>query len=78
MFINVGSYVGEGSMIDSRALVGGLVYSATDHEPLVIPEEAVVVVGARPIPRGPGKDWGISLYTSVIVRCRDAKTGAKL
>jgi 2,3,4,5-tetrahydropyridine-2-carboxylate N-succinyltransferase len=58
--------------------VRGEVYAATTDEPLVIPEEAVVVAGARLIPRGPGKDWGISLYTPVIVKYRDAKTDAKL
>jgi 2,3,4,5-tetrahydropyridine-2-carboxylate N-succinyltransferase len=59
-------------------LVRGQVYSATDDEPLVIPEEAVVVAGSRNITKGPGKDWGISLYTPVIVKYRDAKTDAKL
>jgi 2,3,4,5-tetrahydropyridine-2,6-dicarboxylate N-succinyltransferase len=28
--------------------------------------------------RGPGKDWSISLYTPVIVKYRDAKTGTRL
>ena len=27
---------------------------------------------------GPGKDWGISLYTPVIVKYRDARTDAKI
>src|SRR5208337_4862684 len=44
-------------------LVRGEVYSASADEPLIVPEEAVVVAGARLISRGPGKDWGISLYT---------------
>ncbi|MFN3322110.1 MAG: 2,3,4,5-tetrahydropyridine-2,6-dicarboxylate N-succinyltransferase [Bryobacteraceae bacterium] len=150
MYINVGAYVGEGTMVDSHALIGscaqigsnchvsaaaqiggvlepvgalpviiedevlaggncgvyegtvvkrravlgtgvilnrstpvydvvkGEVYAATDDEPLVIPEEAVVVAGSRAISRGPGKDWGISLYTPVIVKYRDAKTDAKI
>ncbi len=150
MYINAGSYVGEGTMIDSHALVGSCaqvgrnchisaaaqiggvlepigalpviiedevlvggncgiyegtvvkrravlgtgtilnrstpvydlvreqVYCATDDEPLVIPEEAVVVAGSRAVTRGRGKDWGISLYTPVIVKYRDAKTDAKL
>jgi 2,3,4,5-tetrahydropyridine-2-carboxylate N-succinyltransferase len=133
MFINAGSYVGEGTMIDSHALVGscaqvgrnchisaaaqiggvlepvgalpviiedevlvggncgvyegtvvkrravlgtgtilnrstpvydlvrGEVYSATDDDPLMIPEEAVVVAGSRNVTRGKGKEWGIAL-----------------
>jgi len=150
MYINVGAYVGEGTMVDSHALVGscaqvgrhchisaaaqiggvlepvgalpviledevlvggncgvyegtlvkrravlgtgtilnrstpvydlvrGAVYAASEKAPLVIPEEAVVVAGSRAIPRGAGKDWGISLYTPVIVKYRDAKTEAKI
>ena len=150
MFINVGAYVGEGTMIDSHALVGscaqigskchisaaaqiggviepvgalpviveddvlvggncgvyegtvvkrravlgtgtilnrstpvydlvtGAVHSASDDEPVVIPENAVVVAGARAISHGRGKDWNLSLYTPVIVKYRDAKTDAKV
>src|SRR6202167_5145476 len=59
-------------------IVRGKVYAATDTEPLVIPEESVVVAGSRSISRGVGKDWGISLYTPVIVKYRDAKTDAKI
>ncbi len=150
MFINVGAYVGEGTMVDSHALIGscaqvgrhchisagtqlggvlepvgalpvviedevlvggncgvyegtvvkrravlgtgtilnrstpvydlvrGAVYTAGEEEPLVIPEEAVVVAGARAVSRGLGKDWGIALYTPVIVKYRDARTDAKV
>jgi 2,3,4,5-tetrahydropyridine-2-carboxylate N-succinyltransferase len=150
MFINVGSWVGEGTMIDSHALVGscaqvgrnchisagaqiggvlepvgalpviienevlvggnsgiyegtvvkrravlgtgtilnrstpvydlvrGEVYRATDEEPLLIPEEAVVVPGSRSLLHGKGKEWGISLYAPVIVKYRDARTDARL
>ncbi len=150
MFINVGAYVGEGTMVDSHALIGscaqvgrhchisagtqlggvlepvgalpvviedevlvggncgvyegtvvkrravlatgtilnrstpvydllrGAVYTVGEEEPLVIPEEAVVVAGARAVSRGLGKDWGIALYTPVIVKYRDAKTDAKV
>jgi len=59
-------------------IVRGEVYKATDDEPLVIPEEAVVVAGSRAISHGPGKDWGISLYTPVIVKYRDSKTDARV
>jgi 2,3,4,5-tetrahydropyridine-2,6-dicarboxylate N-succinyltransferase len=150
MFVNVGAYVGEGTMIDSHALVGScaqigcnchlsagaqiggvlepvgalpvivedevmiggncgvyegtiikrsavlgtgtllnrstavydvvksLVYSAGPDGPLIIPENAVVVPGSRPISKGPGKDWGLSLYTAVIVKYRDATTDARV
>jgi 2,3,4,5-tetrahydropyridine-2-carboxylate N-succinyltransferase len=59
-------------------IVRGEVYTATDDEPLVIPENAVVVPGSRAIPRGHGKDWGISLYTPVIVKYRDSKTDSRV
>ena len=59
-------------------LVTGSVHTARDSEPLVIPENAVVVAGARAISQGRGKDWNLSLYTPVIVKYRDAKTDAKV
>ena len=59
-------------------IVRGEIYRATDDEPLVIPEEAVVVAGSRAITQGRGKDWGLSLYTPVIVKYRDEKTGARV
>jgi 2,3,4,5-tetrahydropyridine-2-carboxylate N-succinyltransferase len=150
MFVNAGAYVGDGSMIDSHALVGSCaqvgrhchisagsqiggvlepvgalpviieddvlvggncgvyegtivkqravlgtgtilnrstpvydlvrekVYTATDSDPLIIPEEAVVVAGSRALPRGIGQQWGISLYTPVIIKYRDSKTETKI
>jgi 2,3,4,5-tetrahydropyridine-2-carboxylate N-succinyltransferase len=89
---NCGVY--EGTVVKRRAVLGtgtilnrstpvydlvrNAVHRATDDEPLVIPEEAVVVAGSRAITSGPGKNWGISLYTPVIVKYRDEKTDAKL
>jgi 2,3,4,5-tetrahydropyridine-2-carboxylate N-succinyltransferase len=59
-------------------VVKGEVYTATDDEPLVIPADAVVVPGSRAIAKGHGKEWGLSLYTPVIVKYRDAKTEARI
>ncbi len=89
---NCGVY--EGTIVKRRAVLGtgtilnrstpvydlvrGAVYSATDNEPLVIPEEAVVVAGSRAVQSGKGKEWGISLYTPVIVKYRDSKTDTKI
>jgi 2,3,4,5-tetrahydropyridine-2-carboxylate N-succinyltransferase len=150
MYINVGAYVGEGTMVDSHALIGscaqigahchisaasqiggvlepvgalpviieddvlvggncgvyegtvvkkravlgtgtilnrstpvydlvrGEIYSASEEDPLVIPEDAVLVSGTRAVTRGPGKEWGISIYTPVIVKYRDSKTDTKI
>ena len=89
---NCGVY--EGAVVKKRAVLGtgtilnrstsvydlvrGAVYKATDNEPLIVPEEAVLVAGARAITSGPGKDWGISVYTPVIVKYRDSRTDTKI
>jgi 2,3,4,5-tetrahydropyridine-2,6-dicarboxylate N-succinyltransferase len=89
---NCGIY--EGTVVKRRAVLGTgtilnrstpvydlvrqTVHRATDDEPLVIPEEAVIVAGARAVTSGPGKDWGISVYTPVIVKYRDARTDTKI
>jgi len=150
MFVNVGAYVGENSMIDSHALVGSCaqigrnchlsaaaqiggvlepvgalpviieddvliggnagvyegtvvkrravlgtgtilnrsipvydlirdkVYSARDDQPLVIPEDAVVVPGSRAVSHAAGAKWGLSLQAAVIVKYRDEKTGSRI
>jgi 2,3,4,5-tetrahydropyridine-2,6-dicarboxylate N-succinyltransferase len=89
---NCGVY--EGTVVKKRAVLGTgtilnrstpvydlvrqTVHRATEQEPLVIPEEAVVVAGSRAVTSGQGKEWGISLYTPVIVKYRDAKTDTKI
>jgi 2,3,4,5-tetrahydropyridine-2-carboxylate N-succinyltransferase len=150
MFVNVGAYVGEGTMIDSHALVGSCaqlgrnchisaaaqiggvlepigalpviieddvllggnsgvyegtvvkcravlgtgtilnrsipvydlvrdtVYSAAEDQPLVIPEDAIVVPGSRAVSNAFGKMHGLSLQAAVIVKYRDAKTAARV
>jgi len=150
MFVNVGAYVGENTMIDSHALVGSCaqigrnchlsagtqiggvlepvgalpviieddvlvggnsgvyegtvvkrravlgtgtvlnrsipvydlvrdaVYSAKEDQPLVIPEDAVVVPGSRAVSHPAGMKWGLSLQCAVIVKYRDAKTGSRI
>lgn len=55
-------------------LVRETVHRAPEDGPLVIPEEAVVVPGSRAVTRGAGPAWGLSLYTPVIVKYRDAST----
>ena len=60
-------------------LVRGEVLKASASQPLIIPEGAVVVPGSRSVKRGAAgqdyaADWGLSLYTPVIVKYRDEKT----
>ncbi len=149
MFVNVGAYVGENTMIDSHALVGSCaqvgrnchisaasqiggvlepvgalpviieddvlvggnsgiyegtivkrravlgtgtilnrsipvydlvrdtVYSSSADQPLIIPEDAVVIPGSRAVSHPAGKKWGLSLSCAVIVKYRDAQTGSR-
>jgi len=58
-------------------LVKETIHRASEDGPLIIPEEAVVVPGSRAVTRGAGKDWGLSLYTPVIVKYRDASTDSR-
>ena len=89
---NCGVY--EGTVVKRRAVLGsgtiltrstpvydtvkGVIHAASEEQPLVIPENAVVVAGSRRIQRGRGKDWELSLYTPVIVKYRDAGTDARV
>jgi 2,3,4,5-tetrahydropyridine-2-carboxylate N-succinyltransferase len=149
MFINVGAYVGDGTLVDSHALVGSCaqigervhlsaaaqiggvlepvgampvivedevlvggncgvyegavikrravlaagtiitgstpiydlpnerIIKAEAGQPLVVPEGAVVVPGARQVSVGRGREWGLSLATPIIVKYRDEKTDAR-
>jgi 2,3,4,5-tetrahydropyridine-2-carboxylate N-succinyltransferase len=73
-----GAVLGTGVILNHSTpvydVVRGAVYIAAENQPLIIPEKAVVVSGSRPINRGQGKDWGLSLYAPVIVKYRNAKT----
>ena len=46
-------------------------------QPLVVPESAVVVSGARPVTTAKGREWGLSVATPVIVKYRDERTAAR-
>ncbi len=52
----------------------GEVLRAEGERPLIIPEGAVVVPGARAVTKGKAAEWGLSVYTPVIVKYRDEKT----
>jgi 2,3,4,5-tetrahydropyridine-2,6-dicarboxylate N-succinyltransferase len=59
-------------------LVRDAVYTATETEPLVVPEEAIVVPGSRTVSHPLGRKWNLSLQAAVIVKYRDAKTEARV
>lgn len=89
---NAGVY--EGTVVKRRAVLGtgtilnrsipvydlvrDTVHSAKDEQPLVIPEDAVVVPGSRAVSHAAGPKWGLSLQAAVIVKYRDEKTGARV
>ena len=88
---NTGIY--EGAVVKARAVIGagtiltgstpvydlpnGRVIRPEAGQPLVVPEGAVVVPGARAVTVGAGREWGLSLATPVIVKYRDEKTDAR-
>lgn len=45
---------------------------------LRVPPDAVVVPGSRAITKGKSAEWGLSVYTPVIVKYRDEKTGSSV
>ena len=59
-------------------IVKETIYSAKGDDPLVIPEEAIVVPGSRAMTQEAGKKWGLSLYAAVIVKYRDGKTDTRV
>ena len=89
---NAGVY--EGTVVKRRAVLGSgtilnrsipvydlvrdVMHSAKDDQPLVIPEDAVVVPGSRAVSHAVGAKWSISLQAAVIVKYRDEKTGARV
>ncbi len=54
------------------------VYRSSAESPLVIPENAVVVPGSRAITKGKAAEWGLAVYTPVIVKYRDEKTQSSI
>jgi 2,3,4,5-tetrahydropyridine-2-carboxylate N-succinyltransferase len=89
---NTGVY--EGTIVRQRAVLAagviltrgtpvydattGEVLKATADQPLIIPENAVVVPGSRAITKGKGAELGLSVYTPIIVKYRDEKTELSL
>ncbi len=87
---NCGVY--EGTVVRSKAVLGAgviltrgtpvydlvkeTVHRATADHPLIIPEGAVVVPGARRVKSAFAEELGLSLQTPIIVKYRDDRTDA--
>jgi 2,3,4,5-tetrahydropyridine-2,6-dicarboxylate N-succinyltransferase len=87
---NAGIY--EGTIVSRRAVIGagciitgstpvydtvkGKIYRKSKNEPLIIPENAVVVAGSRPLKNQFGIDNNLFVYTPLIIKYRDEKTDA--
>jgi 2,3,4,5-tetrahydropyridine-2-carboxylate N-succinyltransferase len=94
VLIGGNSGVYEGTVVKSRAVLGtgtilnrstpvydlvrDVVHAATETQPLIIPDEAIVVPGSRAITHPAGRKWGLSLQCAVIVKYRDAQTDARV
>jgi len=80
--VKKGAVLGTGTVLNRSIpvydLVRDAVYSANGDQPLVIPENAVVVPGSRAVTHPAGAKWGLSLQCAVIVKYRDQKTGARI
>ncbi|MGH9330969.1 MAG: 2,3,4,5-tetrahydropyridine-2,6-dicarboxylate N-succinyltransferase [Vicinamibacterales bacterium] len=88
---NCGVY--EGTVVKRRAvLAAGTIITAStpiydlpnarilepsSGAPTVVPEGAVVVPGTRPVTSGPGREWGLSVATPIIIKYRDERTSAR-
>lgn len=90
VFLGGGCGIYEGVIIKQRAVIGAgtiltastpvydlprkQIYRATEKSPLVIPEGAVVVPGARSASGAFAREHQLSMYTPLIVKYRDEKT----
>lgn len=75
------SVLGTGVILNASTivfdLVNGTIIKPVAGEPLEIPENAVVIPGARAINSQFGREHGLSIATPLIVKYRDDKTDAK-
>lgn len=80
--VRSGAVLGAGTILTRSTPVYDIareqVYRSSAETPLIIPENAVVVPGSRAVTRGKAAEWGLSLYTPVIVKYRDEKTQSSI
>ncbi len=79
-----GTQVGAGAVLGAGVILtrstplfdipNGTIHRSSETGPLHVPARAVVVPGSRAITKGNAAEWGLSLYTPVIVKYRDERT----
>jgi len=79
--VRKGAVIGAGVILTRSTPVYDLVHEcvirSSADQPLIIPENAVVVPGSRPIQKeGYGKELGLHIATPIIIKYRDDKTDA--
>jgi 2,3,4,5-tetrahydropyridine-2-carboxylate N-succinyltransferase len=79
--VKKGAVIAAGTVITASTpiydLPNGTIIKPTAESPVIVPERAVVVPGARAVTVGAGVDWKLSLATPVIVKYRDDKTDSR-
>ena len=79
--VRAGAVIAAGTVLTGSTplydLPNGRIIRPEAGQPLVVPESAVVVPGARAVTVGAGREWGLSLATPVIVKYRDARTDTR-
>ncbi len=78
VIVKTGAILGSGIILNGSIpvfdSVNNIFIKKTNTEPLIIPENAVVVAGTRPISSGHGKKNGMHLYCPIIIKYKDTKT----
>jgi 2,3,4,5-tetrahydropyridine-2-carboxylate N-succinyltransferase len=76
--VQAGAVLAAGVIITGGTAVYDLVrkeiYRRTEHAPLVIPQNAVVVPGSRPLSDPWASERGLAVATPIVVKYRDGKT----
>jgi 2,3,4,5-tetrahydropyridine-2-carboxylate N-succinyltransferase len=81
VIVRRGAVIGAGTILTRSTplydLISGEIITAGPETPLVVPEGAVVVPGARAVTTGRGPEWGLAVSTPVIVKYRDGRTAQR-
>ena len=76
--IRQGAVIGSGVILTGSTpvfdLVNETIYRKSDDNSLEIPENAVVIAGSRKIDKTWANQYGLSIYTPIIIKYRDDKT----